>query len=74
MNFVRIKSYYQNGKFTNCEHLYIGSDQVKSLERFRKEYPEHDNCILVAEHYDSEDLENIEHFKICSKCGCVHYW
>lgn len=70
MEFVRIRSYYQDGRFTSCEHLYCGNDQVKALERFRKEYPEHDNCIVVAEHYESD--ENAEHFKACLNCGCVH--
>ena len=71
MLYTRIKSYY-NGEFTGCEHLYLGNNQVKALEKFRKEYPEHNDCILIAERYDSEDERNAEHFKICLSCGCVH--
>lgn len=70
--FIRIRSYYQNGKFTTCEHLYPGSDQARALERFRNEYPEHKECILVAEHYESNAPENAEHFKACLRCECVH--
>lgn len=70
MEYVRLRSYYPDGRFTNCEHLYFGNNQVKALEWFRKEYPEHYNCIVVAEHYESE--ENKEHFSACKRCGCVH--
>ena len=72
MKYVRIRSYYQNGKFTSCEHLYAGTNQVEALEKFREEYPEHDNCILIAENYDSEKPEHKEHFAACLRCGCVH--
>ena len=71
MVYTRIKSYY-NGEFTSCEHLYLGNNQVEALEKFRKEYPEHDKCILIAEKYDSEEERNKEHFKACMRCGCVH--
>lgn len=71
MIYVRIKSYL-NGQFTGCDHLYLGNDHVKALVRFRKEYPEHKNCILVAETYDSEADKNKEHFNVCLSCGCVH--
>jgi len=72
MMYVRIKSYYQDGKFTGCEQLYFGNDQVKAIERFRKDYPAHNECILVAENYDSEDPKNKEHFAVCVRCGCVN--
>lgn len=71
MEYVRIRSYY-NGKFTGCEHLYMGTNQVTALERFRKEYPEHNKCILIAEAYDSELPENKAHFAACVRCGCTH--
>lgn len=71
MQFTRIKSYYPNGEFTGCEHIYA-RDQVKALEWFRKDYPAHKDCILVAENYDPE--EDPGHFKACKDCGCVHYW
>lgn len=72
MMYIRIKSYYPNGKFTTCEQLYPGTNQVKALERFRHDYPEHKGCILVAETYDADAPENIEHFRICKACGCVN--
>lgn len=71
MIHVRIKS-YSNGQFTTCEHLYLGDNHVNALARFRKEYPEHKNCVLVAETYDSEEEKNKEHFNVCLRCGCVH--
>lgn len=74
MQFIRIMSYLQDGRFTNCEHLYVGDNQVKAIERFLREYPEHKDCIVVADHYDSDSPENKEHFQICANCGCVHYW
>ena len=62
MKYVRIKS-YQGGKFTGCEHLYSGNDHVKALERFRKEYPEHKDCVLIAETIDSEEPKYKEYFR-----------
>ena len=74
MEFVRIKTYFTGGKFTGCEHLYLGNSQTKAIEKFRREYPEHNECIVVAEAYNSEDQKNKEHFEACSRCGCVHCW
>lgn len=74
MIFTRVRSYYEDGRFTTCEQLYVGSDQNKALERFRRDYPAHKDCILVAEWYDSEDVRNTEHFAACQRCGCVNYW
>ena len=71
MIYTRIKSYY-NGTFTNCEHLYLGNNHSIALNKFRSEYPEHNDCILIAESYDSEDPDNKEHFQACLNCGCVH--
>ena len=71
MKYVRITSYF-NGRFTTCEHLYAGTNQVEALERFRSEYPEHNECILIAENYDSDKPENKAHFAACLSCGCVH--
>ena len=72
MKCIRIRSYYPDGSFTSCEHIYLESDQQKALERFRKEYPEHDCCIVVAEDYDPD--ENPEHYRMCKECGCVHFF
>ena len=74
MKFVRIRSYYDDGTFTSCEHLYVARDQHEALDRFLREYPEHKKCIVSAEDYDSDDPKNAEHFKACLDCGCVHYW
>lgn len=70
MLYVRVRSYYQDGRFTSCEHLYLGNDQSKALERFLKEYPSHADCILVAEYIDSDECP--EYFSACVRCGCVH--
>lgn len=68
--YIRVRSYLDQ-KFTGCEHLYSGDNQVKALEMFRKEYPEHDQCILIAENYNSDD--HPDHFKACQACDCVHF-
>ena len=72
MKYVRLKSYFPDGNFTGCEHLVLTDSHVKALEWFRKEYPEHNGCIVIAEYYDSEDPKNKEHFEVCKRCGCVH--
>ena len=71
MKMTRITTYTQDGKFTGCEHIYA-RNQYKAIEWFKHEYPEHSNCIIVAEDYDPD--KNPSHFKACSDCGCVHYW
>lgn len=69
MMYVRIKSYL-DGMFTTCEQLYSECNQSEAIQRFRDEYPEHKDCTVIAEDYNSE--ENPEHFEICKACGCVH--
>lgn len=71
MQYIRIRSYF-HGEFTGCEHLYLGNSQVDALARFRREYPEHAECVLIAENYDSEAEKNKSHFIACLNCGCVH--
>lgn len=71
MEMTRITSFYE-GRLV-AEHIYA-RDQVKALEWFRRDYPEHNKCIVVAEDYDENDPKNAEHFRVCSDCGCVHYW
>lgn len=72
MKYIRVTSYLPGGGFTGCEHLYLGTSQVKALERFRREYPEHSHCIVIAENYDSDEEKNKSHFAACLRCGCVH--
>ena len=72
MKYVRIMSYYQDGRFTGCEQAYIGNNQTKALERFRHDFPEHNNCIVVAETIDDEDAGWLDWFRVARKCGCVH--
>lgn len=69
-DFVRVRSYLQTGEFTSCEHIYFNRSQSEALTKFKEEYPEHNDCILVAEYYDPE--QNKEHFTACLRCGCVH--
>ena len=70
MKYVRITS-HKDGKLL-AEHLYLTDSHTKAIERFRKEYPSHKDCIVVAENYDSEEEKNKEHFKACLRCECVH--
>ena len=71
MIYTRIRSYKDN-QFTGCEHLYLGDSHVNALTAFRMAYPEHKDCILIAENYDSDDPKNAAHFAACVRCGCVH--
>ena len=74
MMFTRIVS-RAKGKYL-AEHLYLqrgtADDKIDALTRFLREYPEHRNCDLTLETYDSEI--NSDHYKACSSCGCVHIW
>lgn len=69
--YTRIKSYLKSGEFTGCEHIYA-RDKEKAIEWFRRDYPAHKDCIIIAEAYDPADSP--EHFEVCKACGCVHYW
>lgn len=72
MMYVRIKS-YQDGVFTGCEHLYSNCTTLdKGIQKFRHDYPEHESYLVIAEHYDSNEECNKEHFEMCKACGCVH--
>lgn len=68
MKFIRIKSYLDDKLV--CEQLYLTDSQVKAIKRFRKDYPTHKNCIVVAENYESD--EHKEHYEVCKRCGCVN--
>lgn len=72
MKYVRVKSYHKD-KFV-AEHAYFGDNQSAALSRFRKEYPEHHECVLVAQTIDDEDDKWIEWFRAARDCGCVHYF
>lgn len=69
--YVRLRSYL-SGKFTGCEHFYLGDDHVKALVWFHREYPEHLNCNVVAETVDSEDDKFSKLIAVARRCGCVH--
>lgn len=71
LKYIRIRTYL-NCKFTGCEHIYLTTSQSEALERFRREYPEHNACIAIAADYDPK--ENPSHFEACKRCGCVHFW
>lgn len=70
IKLYRIKSYYPDGRFTGCEHIYTAGNSSEALARFRGAYPEHDSCIVTAQEYDP--AESPEHFAACLRCGCVH--
>ena len=71
MKMTRITSYL-NERLV-AEHIYLG-DQVRAIRRFRKEYPEHEMCVVVAEDYDPDDTKNKSHYEACVRAGCVHVW
>ncbi len=64
MILMRVKSYLPSGEFTTCEQLYAVESRQKALERFRREYPEHKECVLVAEEYDTDDPKNAEYLRL----------
>lgn len=73
MIYVRIRSYKEGSLM--AEHLYLKTGtQQDAIDHFRKDMPEHKDCILVAEDYESTAPENKEHFNICRECGCVHFF
>ena len=57
MILTRVKSYLQSGEFTTCEQIYVTTNQQEALDKFKRTYPEHKDCILVAEYIDSNDTE-----------------
>ena len=67
MKFVRVRSYLQSGELA-AEQLYLGENQYEALERFRRDYPEHQNCVLVAETVDGDDPKNEEYIRVCIGC------
>ena len=71
-NYIRITSYDATTGKLYAEHLYCTDSQVYAIERFRREYPEHKDCIVVAEDYD--ETKNPSHYEACVNCGCVHFW
>lgn len=72
MKYVRIRS-YSNDKLV-ADHAYGGDNQSIAIARFRREYPEHDNCILVADTIDDDDPEYKEWFRAARECGCAHFF
>lgn len=72
MKYVRIKSNFPDGTFTGCEHAYLGDNHTDALARFRKEYPEHNECIVIAQTIDADDPKWFGWIKAARDCGCVH--
>jgi hypothetical protein len=70
MIFTYIKA-YKDEVFLGYEHLYLGNNHTKALERCIQENPEFKECILMAETYDSEDVKNQEHYQACVRCNCI---
>lgn len=72
MKYVRVRSYLDNKLI--ADHAYGGDNQSNALSRFRKEYPEHDKCILIAETIDDTDPKYSEWFRVARNCDCVHFF
>lgn len=70
MKYVRIQSYFQSKLV--AEHLYYGDDHVRAIEAFRKEYPEHDSCIVVASTIEGDSQKWQEYVNVCRRCGLVN--
>ena len=72
MMYVRVKC-YNEGLFTGCDELYSGCTTMDDgIQKFRKQHPEHENCLVIAEWYDAEEPCNKEHFAMTQACGCVY--
>lgn len=71
MKFIRVKSYH-NGKFTGAEWLCFGDNQVKALERCRSYYPEHNDCVFIAETIDDSEPKWKEYVKVCNRCSVLY--
>ena len=71
MRYYRVRSYFVGGKWTGADHLYLCENSLKAIDAFRKEYPEHDRCIVTAEEFDKENNRDL--YKVFVDCGCVHF-
>lgn len=69
MLLTRIQS-YKNYK-SIAEHLYLGNDHTNAIKKFRSQYPEHDECILIASTIDSEDTAQHEYINTMLKLDLV---
>ena len=69
MKHVWIRAYYK-GKMVG-DHIYMGDDQVKALDRYRRDFPDHNDCICVAETINDEDPTLAEFFAVHYRCGCA---
>ena len=72
MKYVRIQSRL-NGVLL-ADHLYAGDNHVKAIEAFRKEYPEHEKCVITAKTVDDEDPNLREYFSASRHCGTAHFF
>lgn len=70
MIYTRVRS-YEKGKMV-AEWLYRTDNQVVALEKARRDYPEHERCILVAEYVDSSDEHWKEYVDVCRRCGVIY--
>ena len=72
MTYIRIRSYYLDGTFTGCEHLYMTDSFRVASERFLREYPEHKNCSLEISFVHDDIPEEKEYIDVCRRCGVIH--
>lgn len=68
MKLSRVKAYL-NGKFTTFEMIYLTDSHSEALHRFRTEFPNMNECILICETLDSE--RDKEFIYTCVKCGNI---
>lgn len=65
---VKVQS-YRNGEFTGTERIYQNMNQAQALEAFRKEYPDHADCLLTGNYCDEMDEKTADSISTCNKCG-----
>lgn len=70
--YIRVRTFFHDGKSTGCDHIYLTTSQAKALERFRNEYPEHNGFTAMAERFYPE--KNPSLFEAFKRCECVHFW
>lgn len=66
MKLTRVKAYI-NGNFSGFEMVYFTENQAEALQRFRKEFPNMQNYILVAETLETE--KDSDFIDLCYRCG-----
>ena len=68
MKLTRVKAYL-NGEFTTFEIVYFTDSHAEALHKFRVEFPNMNECILIAETLNTENEKDNRFIETCVKCG-----